>query len=108
MSKAKKKRRNHTTEQKVAILQRHLVDKVPVSELCNEYQLQPSVFYGWLKQAMGNLGAALAPASSSPDRREKELVAEVERLEARVAKKDAVIAEISEEYVLLKKELGEL
>ena len=34
---------------------RHLVDKVPVSDLCNEYKLQPSVFYHWLKQALENL-----------------------------------------------------
>jgi transposase len=107
MSKPKQKRRQHTTEQKVAILQRHLVDKVPVSDLCNEYKLQPSVFYQWLRQAMTNLGAALAPPKPVVDRREKELAAKVEQLEAKVAKKDSVIAEISEEYVQLKKELGE-
>jgi hypothetical protein len=37
-------RRQLTTEQKVAILRRHLVDKVAVSDPCNEYKLQPSVF----------------------------------------------------------------
>lgn len=52
---SKRQRRQHTAEQKVAILRRHLVDKVPVSDLCNEYKLQPSVFYQWLKQAMENL-----------------------------------------------------
>lgn len=55
---SKRQRRQHTTEHKVAILHRHLVDKVPVSDLCNEYKLQPGVFYHWLKQAMENLGAA--------------------------------------------------
>jgi transposase-like protein len=37
------KRRKFTTDQKVAILRRHLVDKVPVSDLCEEYKIQPSV-----------------------------------------------------------------
>jgi transposase-like protein len=41
------KRRKYTTEQKVAILRRHLVDKVPISQLCEEYKLQPSVLYQW-------------------------------------------------------------
>jgi len=105
---SKRSRRMHTMEQKVAILRRHLVDKVPASDLCNEYQLRPSVFYQWLKQAMENLGAALGPQTpSGPDRREKELAAKVEQLEAKVAKKDGVIAEISAEYVQLKKQLGE-
>ncbi len=104
---SKRQRRQHTTEQKVAILRRHLVDKVPVSELCNEYKLQPSVFYHWLKQLMDNMGAALAPAPSDTDRREKQLAKRVEELESKLAKKDGVIAEISAEYVQLKKELGE-
>ncbi|MBP9861738.1 MAG: transposase, partial [Kofleriaceae bacterium] len=40
MSK-KRTRRNYTIEQKVEILRRHLVDKVPVSDLCNELGIQP-------------------------------------------------------------------
>ena len=47
--------RKFTTEQNVAILRRHLADKVAVSTLCEEYKLQPSVFYGWQKQALENL-----------------------------------------------------
>jgi transposase-like protein len=40
MSKSKRSRRKYTTEQRVAILREHLVDKVPVSEVCN--QARPS------------------------------------------------------------------
>ena len=38
--------------------------------------------------------------------RENELEAKVSRLEARVARKDQIIAEVTEEYVTLKKNLG--
>ena len=38
---------------------------------------------------------------------QSELARRIEQLEAKLAKKDAIIAEISEEYVTLKKELGE-
>ena len=41
------------------------------------------------------------------DSRERALEAKVEQLEAKLAKKDAVIAEISEEFVKVKKTLGE-
>ena len=58
MSK-KRTRRNYTIEQKVEILRRHLVDKVPVSDLCNELGLQPSVFYQWQRQVHDNLAGAL-------------------------------------------------
>jgi transposase len=60
MSSSKRSRRHYTTEQKVAILKRHMVDKVPVSDLCNELGLQPSVFYQWQRQALENLAGALA------------------------------------------------
>jgi transposase-like protein len=109
MSTSKRSRRNHTTEQKVALLRRHLVDKEPVSKICEENQLQPSVFYTWLRQAFDNLAGALGPpASGEPSKREKELAARNRELEARVAKKDSVIAEVTAELVKSKKELGEL
>ena len=103
----KRQRRHDTPDQKAAILRRHLVDKVPVSNLCNEYELQPSLFYTWLKCALENLQGALVPSTSGADRRERELLGEVSRLKAKLAKKDGVIAEISAEYVQLRKTLGE-
>jgi len=47
-----RKRKNYTPEEKVAVLRRHLVEKVPVSELCDEMGLNPNVFYAW--QAKGS------------------------------------------------------
>jgi transposase len=85
-------RRQYTAEQKAGIVRRHLVDKVPVSNLCEEYGIAPSMFYNWQKLE----SARVAQAEQR-----------IEALEARLAKKDGVIAEISEEYIRLKKELGE-
>ena len=100
-------RRKYTTEQKVEILRRHMVDKVPVSDLCNELGLQPSVFYQWQRQALENLaGAFSTPADDGPSKREKELVAKTKELEARLAKKDNVIAEVAAELVATKNRLG--
>jgi len=108
MSDSKRSRRHFTTEQKVAILKRHMVDKVPVSDLCNELGLQPSVFYQWQRQALENLaGAFSTPADDGPSQREKALVAKTKELEAKLAKKDNVIAEDTAELVATKKELGE-
>lgn len=109
MSSSKRSRRHYTTEQKVALLKRHMVDKVPVSDLCDEEGLQPSVFYQWQRQVFENLAGALAtPApADGPSKREKAQAHELAQLKARLVKKDEVIAEISAEYVQLKKELGE-
>lgn len=106
----KRSRRHYTPEQKAKILRRHLVDKEPVSDLCDEYKLQPSLVYTWLRQLLENASLAL----QTPNRRgggpspESQLEQKIEKLEAKLAKKDEVIAEISEEFVALKKELGEL
>ncbi len=35
----RKKRHNYSVQEKVTILKRHLVDRVAVSDLCDEYQL---------------------------------------------------------------------
>ena len=106
MPVSRKPRRNFTTDQKVAILRRHYVDKVAISELCTGHGLQPSVFYYWQRQVFENLAGALQPAVTTSSR-EKELEREVEALKAKLTKKDGVIATISEEYVTLKKALGE-
>ena len=38
----RKERKHYTAEEKGAILRRHLLDKVPVSDLCEELGLQPT------------------------------------------------------------------
>ena len=52
------KRRTFAATEKVAILRRHLVDKVSVSDLCDEHGLQPTVFYRWQKAFFENGAAA--------------------------------------------------
>ncbi len=103
--KQRRKRRHYTPEQKAALLQRHIVDKELVSDICNEEKLAPSVFYGWLKTLLANAPLALAsPRGSSP---EKKLQEKVDALEEKIQKKDGIIAEVTGEFVRLKKELGE-
>ena len=49
-----KKRTNFTPEEKVAILKKNLLEKVPVSDLCDQYGLHPTVFYRWQKEFFDN------------------------------------------------------
>ena len=102
-------RRKFSAEDKAAILRKHLVDKSPVSDVCDEYGIQPSVFYAWQRQVMDNLASALDGGAGRRQRngREEQLSRENEALQAKLVKKDNVIAEVSEEFVRLKKRLGE-
>lgn len=49
----RKKRHNYPPEKKVVILKRHLIERVPVSDLCDEYQLQPKIFLHMAATALG-------------------------------------------------------
>src|SRR5215470_4650859 len=98
----RKERKHFTPEEKVAILRRHLVDKVPVSELCEELGLRPTVFYRWQKELFEN-GAAAFQSQERPHRQVEEKQKRIEFLEKKVRTKDEVLAELMAEHIALKK-----
>ena len=51
------KRRTFSAEEKVSILRRHLVDKIPVSDLCDRYGFNPTVLYRWQKEFLERHGS---------------------------------------------------
>ena len=102
---SRKDRNNYTAEEKVTIIRRHLLDKVPVSELCDEYHLQPTVFYRWQKEFFENGAAAFAKAQPKNN---TGLENKIALLEKKLATKNEVVSELMEAHIKLKKELGEL
>lgn len=105
---SKRTRREFSPDTKAAIVRRHLFNKGPIPDLCDAYSIQPSLFYQWQHQVMGNLEAAFSLTTKVDEKRSRKLEQKIEKLEAKIARKDNVTAEISEAYVALKKELGEL
>src|ERR1700728_4350324 len=101
----KKERKHYTAEEKVAILRRHLLDKVPVSDLCEELGLQPTVFYRWQKEFFENGSAAFQGKARQNHPAEQQ---RIDFLEKKVQTKDEVLAELMGEHIALKKSLGEL
>ena len=101
-----KTRRHFAGTEKVAILKRHLVDKVAVSDLCNELDIYPTQFYAWLKEFFEN-GHVAFDNGRKAKAVEDANVKKIEQLEAKLQRKNEVMAELMEEHALLKKELGE-
>ena len=102
-----KQRRHFAGAEKVTILKRHLLDKVPVSDLCDELGLYPNQVYGWLKEFFENGHRAFDNGRKSKavdDAKERK----IEQLEAKLARKNEVMAELMEAHTELKKSLGEL
>src|SRR4051794_4160945 len=101
-----KQRRHFADHEKVAILKRHLLEQVPVSDLCDELDLYPNQFYDWLKKFFENGHLAFAngrktkPNENAQDQK-------IQQLEAKLHKKNEVMAELMEAHTDLKKNLGE-
>jgi transposase len=107
-SSSRKARKNYTPEEKVAILRRHLVEKIPVSQVCQDNDLQPNQFYQWQQKFFEN-GAVAFRQEARGQRREADAnLKKIAALEVKLQQKNEVVAELLQEHVQLKKELGEL
>ena len=53
-----KSRRHYSPQQKVPILREHLIEQVPISELCEKHDIHPTLFYQWQKTFFENGAAA--------------------------------------------------
>lgn len=103
-----KKRKHYSNTEKAAIVRLHLLDKKPVSDICDEYDIQPTLFYRWQKQLFDNGAAAFDNTSKNRKRQETVKDQKIADLQHKLQQKNEVLAEVMQEYVLLKKELGEL
>lgn len=103
------KRKFLTPEQKIAIVREHLIEKVPVSDLCDKHGISAVNFYNWQKQLFENGAACFDRKTNSANQRRQDEAADrkIEQLEAKLQSKNEVIAELLQEHVQLKKELGE-
>jgi len=99
-------KRHFTAQQKVKILREHLIDKVPVSQLCQKHQIQPTLLYAWQKSFFEN-GTAAFERQWSRSRVSVEQK-KLEQLEAKLQRKDEVLAELMTEHIMLKKFWGDL
>jgi transposase-like protein len=100
-------RRHLSVPEKVAALKRHLLEGTPVSLLCDELGIKPTVFYSWQRLLFENAHLAFENGrkpKAAEDAKEKK----IEQLEAKVQRKNEVLAELMEEHTKLKKDLGEL
>jgi transposase-like protein len=101
----KKKRNRFAPPEIVAILRLHLLERTPISDLCDQHDIHPTVFYRWQKQFFENGAAAFESrrrrAGDDKDRR-------ITLLQQKLQRKNEVLSELLEEHINLQKELGEL
>lgn len=98
-------RRNFSPKEKVAIIRRHLIERVPVSDLCDEYKLHPNVFFRWQKEFFDNGAVAF---EKETNHQQVKFEKQIFHLEQKLQRKHEVLSELMEEHLLLKKGFGEL
>lgn len=103
-----KSRRHFSPEQKAEIVRRHVAGKEAVSDLADEFHVQPTQIHGWVKQVLDRAALAFATTAKSALRADGAKDRKIAALEEKLVKKNEVVAELMEEHVQLKKELGEL
>ncbi len=100
---SKKERRRLSAEDKASVLNEILIKGRNISDLADEYRISPNQIYQWRKELLE--GAASLFVQKRPDITEKAKQRKIEELEKALADKDAVIADIAQENLLLKKKL---
>src|ERR1700691_3382743 len=101
----RKERKHYTSEEQASILRRRLLDKAPVSDLCENLGRQPTVFCRWQKEFCENGAAVFQGKGRLHPPAEQQLI---DFLEKKIQTKDEVLAELMAEHIALKKSLGEL
>jgi transposase len=101
----KQTRKRYGSQDKVKILKRHLLEKVPISAVCEEFGIAPTMLYRWQEKLFQNAAVVFDSGTQNGTHLRQQ---EVDQLQQKISQKNEVIAELMAEHVALKKEFGEL
>jgi transposase len=102
-----RKRRSFSPAEKADAVRKHLVDKLPVSQIADQMQVQPTMIHNWISTAMAQVQRAFeTPRAAKADKAKHEQ--SLAALREKLASKNEVIAELMEENIRSKKGNGEL
>ncbi len=99
------KRKQYRPEEKIGILRKHLLEGAAISDLCDQYSMEPSMFYRWQKELFESGRLVFQKGTDSENAK---LEKKISYLEQKLTKKNEVLSELMEEHVALKKNCGEI
>jgi len=91
-------RRRFTGAEKLAILREHLILKLALSEVCQKHDISPTLFYQWQKKLFEE-GASVFESKAENARQQEAEAKKAAAIEAKLQKKDEVLAELMGEHV---------
>lgn len=90
--------------EKMVILKKHLLEKKAVSDVCDEHDVHPTMFYRWQERFFMEGVSIFEKKKDGPSGK---MVKRIEELENKLCRKNEVLSELMEEHIALKKNLGE-
>ena len=102
--KMRRKQSYYTSDEKVNIKRKHLLEKVPISDFCEQHKLQLKVYYRWQKQFFEHESRTFDGVKNKDRSKEDKILA----LEQKLQTKNEVLSELMEEHLKLKKNFGEV
>ena len=97
-----KKRRHFTSQEKVKAVKEHLVNKVAISDICDQYGITTSHYYKW----QGDFFTNGEKAFEKPNKKSKLKEQKIDKLEKEMNKRNEAIAFLLEDNIQLKKQHG--
>ena len=107
-----KKNRSWSSEEKLQIIKSHLVGGKSVSQICEEHELAPSLYYKWQSTLFENGAPTLENKSGRHQQQKREsselakMRNELDKTRQKLTDKHEVLSEVMSEYIQLKKTLG--
>jgi len=97
-----KKRRHFTSQEKVKAVKEHLVNKTPISDICDSYGITTSHYYKWQSEFFTNGTKAFEKTSKESKVKEQKMI----RLEKELNQRNEAIAFLVEDNIKVKKQHG--
>ena len=97
------KKKRYSPEQKMLILREYLENDVAISTLSERYGVNPNLIYNWKKELFEQGVSIFSGHKGKHEGQEKEKIL---RLETKLRDKDALISEIIEDNIRLKKKMS--
>ena len=94
------KKKKYSAQKKIEILRENLENQVPISQLCERYQINPSQIYAWKKKLFEG---ALQIFSSN---KQNDSTKKIKTLSQKLQDRESLISSIVSENFQLKKNLN--
>ncbi len=98
-------RKQYSPEQKVSIVRRHLLENVPVSDLCDEFEIHATQYYQWQKQLFEHGEGAFArrPNKANEKRQQNACEKKIGQLEEKLQHRNDVVVELLQDQAQIYK-----